>query len=53
MVNAPKRKRTNVNVNGPTFSMPTVWATNAVPHITEANKRIKLPLRVFKFIIFY
>ena len=50
---APKKNRAKVKVIGPMNSIPTACATNAVPQITEAIKRSKLPFKVFKVFITY
>lgn len=36
---APIRERTPLKVKGPTYSMPTLWATKAIPQIVAARSR--------------
>ena len=36
---APIRERTPLKVKGPTYSMPTLWATKAIPQMVAARSR--------------
>ena len=51
IVKAPSKKRAKVKVSGPTKPIPVVCATNAVPQITEANSRRRLPLTILNLSI--
>ena len=43
---------TQLNVNGPTYSIPTLCATNALPHMIAANNNNNIPFICFFFIPF-
>ena len=49
IVIAPNKNLTKVKVKGPTYSIPVACATKAVPHITDASKSRRLPLKVSNF----
>lgn len=38
---------TQLNVNGPTYSIPTLCATNALPHMIAANNNNNIPFICF------
>ena len=46
----PTRQRTALKVNGPTYSIPALWATKATPQINAVNNSIKLLSTLFLFI---
>ena len=49
LLTIPNKNLTKVKVKGPTYSIPVACATKAVPHITDASKSRRLPLKVSNF----
>ena len=47
-VSAPSSVRTALKVNGPTSSLPTLWATKDAPQIRAVRVSIRLPRSFFR-----
>ena len=48
---APIKFRTELKVKGPTYSIPTLWATKETPQIKAVSRSMRLLCNFFEFIL--